>query len=235
MVDILDLGGILDIQQVPLAAGVLTRIAVPANARLYILSTGACTLLFGARQANTSLIVTPPVQALGTLTSVGVFTGGETVTIGTTVYTFRAALSSGPTIPYEVLIGANQTASHLNLASAINDSGVRGTDYSLGTVEHPTVWASSQTGTTTVVKAKRPGTAAAQNSIATTETGANVSWGGGTLASGAGSNGELDIAANTPYILHSPAPGAFTTRSNAVVDLSILGTGTNVLTVAILQ
>ncbi len=121
--------------------------------------------------------------AAATLTSTGVFSPAETVTIGSRTYTFRAALSTGPTIPNEVLIGANQTASHLNLKKAVNGEATAGTEYSTGTVIHPTITALSSDGTHTIFNAKTPGTAG--NALVSTETCALASFAAGTFASGA--------------------------------------------------
>lgn len=118
-------------------------------------------------------------KAVSVFTSSGVLQNNETVTIGTTVYTYKTA---APAAPYEVLIGANQTASHLNLLRAITAGAGAGSLYGTGTVAHPSVTATASDGTTTTIEALTAGTAA--NSIATTETAANASWPGATMNSG---------------------------------------------------
>lgn len=60
-------------------------------------------------------------QCTGTTT--GVFSDGETITINGVVLTLKTALSAGPAIAGEVLIGANAAASLTNLAAAINAPG----------------------------------------------------------------------------------------------------------------
>jgi Phage tail tube protein len=129
--------------------------------------------------------VTPDdsVKALGTLTATVNFANAETVTIGTKVYTFQTTLTN---VDGHVDIGATLTASLLNLLRAINNSGgVPGTDYAASTEAHPSVSAISSNATTLVVRALTGGTSG--NSIATTETCTNASWGAATLASGANS------------------------------------------------
>jgi hypothetical protein len=123
---------------------------------------------------------TTGVKATGTLTTTDAPSDTNTVTIGTTVYTFVDALSTGPTVPYEVLIGT-ETVSNANLAAAINGGAGIGTTYSTGTEAHPDVTATS-TAHTVVITANVSGTAA--NSIATTETHANGSWGGVVMSGG---------------------------------------------------
>ena len=118
-------------------------------------------------------------KAVSVFTSTGALGNNETVTIGSTVYTYKTALTPAA---YEVLIGANQTASHLNLLRAITAGAGSGTLYGAGTVAHPSVTATASDGTTTTIEALVAGTAA--NSIATTETCANASWPGATMNSG---------------------------------------------------
>lgn len=118
-------------------------------------------------------------KATGTLTSSGNFTDTQTVTIGSKVYTFQTTLTN---VDGNVLIGADRTASHANLKAAINLEAGAGTTYAAAMTIHPTVTATSANATTTVVKAKSAGTAG--NSIASTETQSNASWGGATLSGG---------------------------------------------------
>lgn len=121
--------------------------------------------------------------ATGTLTSTGTApANNDTVTIGDVTYTFKTALSSAPTVANEVLIGASASIALDNLKAAINDAGgTKGTTYSFGTVAHPQVTAGTKTATTLVVDAKFKQIG---NTVATTETSSQLSWGGATLASG---------------------------------------------------
>lgn len=188
-----------------------TRQCLPSGDYYLITGTAACWIRFGDNNV-TAAANTADTAAAGTLTNATSFSDGETVTIGTTVYTFKTSLSVTPTA-YEVLIGANVAASHTNLAKAINDSGTAGTHYGTGTVIHPTVSASA-TATTTVVTAKTPGTAG--NAIATTETSATGSWGAATLASGAnGVYQNIALPAGAVLVLAKP-PGALMTHIAAI-------------------
>lgn len=120
------------------------------------------------------------VKATQVLTASDVFSDGETVTVGDKTYTFVDALSGAAN---EVLIGASAAASLDNLKSAINASAGAGTTYGLGTVANPNVTATTNTDTEQTVEAYRVGTYG--NSIATTSTCADATWGAATLASGA--------------------------------------------------
>lgn len=130
------------------------------------------------------------VMATGTLTSAGVIADAETVTIGTKVYTFQDTLTD---VDGNVHVGADAEGSLANLFAAINlsndgESAVgAGTDYAASMTRNAFVVAISKTATTLVVGS--PG--ACGNLVASTETGLNISWGGGTLSGGSGNIGKL--------------------------------------------
>lgn len=84
--------------------------------------------------------------------------------------------------PWNVAVGATTADSVQNLYDAINDSGVAGTAYSTALTEHATVRAHQTTSSAVYVSAKTAG--AGGNSIATTETGANMAWDAATLQNG---------------------------------------------------
>lgn len=119
--------------------------------------------------------------ATSTLTSTGTFTDTQTVTIGGKVYTAQTTLTD---VDGNFLIGADQTASHLNLLRAINLGAGAGTLYATSTTIHPLVTATSSDGTHTIIKAKVAG--AQGNLITTTETLTNASWTSTVMASGSG-------------------------------------------------
>jgi hypothetical protein len=135
--------------------------------------------------------VTPASAAASlVLTISGIPADGDTVTIGTTVYTFKTALT--PTT-YEVLIGASAATACANLEDAINATGDAGTSYASGTLAHPSVTADSTSSTVTVT-ASTVGTGG--NAIAAAETGANLSWAGGAVFLASGRDGQtVDLTA----------------------------------------
>lgn len=129
--------------------------------------------------AKTFTVTAANVAATGTLTLTGNVTADDTVTIGSTVYTFKAT----PSAAFEVDVGATASDSLDNLIAAINAGAGAGTAYGTGTTAHPTVTAAAGSGDTMVVTAITAGTGG--NSIATTETiASNGSWGAATLAGG---------------------------------------------------
>lgn len=111
---------------------------------------------------------------------------GSTVTIGSRVYTFKTALSSGPAIANEVLINSTADAALLNLARAINLTGTIGTDYATGTLANTDVSSSaSVTSHSITVTALNGGTAAnALVTLASTGTASHMTWTGATMGDG---------------------------------------------------
>lgn len=133
------------------------------------------------------------VYADETLTSTGTNpANNDTVTIGpvtregavvagtTVVYTFKTTLTGAAN---EIKIAASAALTLDNLKCAINDSGCsEGTDYGTGTTAHPVANATTNTDTTQLVVANIPGSA--ENSIVSTESSAQLSWGAATLTGG---------------------------------------------------
>jgi flagellar hook protein FlgE len=124
---------------------------------------------------------TAATAATGTLTVTGNAANNETVTIGTTTYTFVTALSTGPTVPDQVLIGLTAADTLANLAAAVNGGAGIGTTYSTGTVADASVTATAS-ATTLSLSASAPGSTG--NSIAATTTMANGTFGAATLTGG---------------------------------------------------
>lgn len=120
--------------------------------------------------------------ATGTLTSDATAPAdGDTVTIGTQVYTFKTALTAATTA-FEVLIGASAAAALTNLKAAINLAAGGGTTYGSLTPANTKVVAGTLTATTLLLTALISGTVG--NATATTETSAHLSFGAATLTGG---------------------------------------------------
>lgn len=126
--------------------------------------------------------------AIGILTATGAISDGDVVRIDGVYYrlssgTLDASSPAGTAAnPWRVLIGGSVAATLENLFNAINGSGVAGTAYSTALTAHATASAYVYTSTTISVRAVTTGLAG--SSIVTTETGANLSWGGGTMSGG---------------------------------------------------
>lgn len=140
--------------------------------------------------------------ATNTLTSTGTaVASGDTVTINTTVYTARTALTGGGGVANEVLIGsvADGSAFLVNLKKAINGTGTPGTDYGVGTVANTEVVADAIAATTLKIWARTLGTT--PNTYATTESSTQLSWADTTLGGGTGASDPGVTAAGATFTL----------------------------------
>ena len=160
--------------------------------------------------------------AIGHLQASGAVANADTVTIDGVYYkwtngsvdTGTPAGTSGS--PWLVNLGASTAEALTNLYRAINNDGTAGTDYSTALVDHPTVAGYSVAAADLYVTARTAG--AAGNSIAVSETGANIAWAAGTLSGGGADQlrqvgmpldlGAVSIAHFNSYIIVIPAQDA---------------------------
>jgi phage tail sheath protein FI len=122
---------------------------------------------------------TEAIQATGTLTMTANALDTETVTIGAKTYTFQTVLTN---VDGNVLIGATASDSLDNLIAAIMLGSGSGTLYAAATTAHPTAGAIAGVGDTMIAYALVGGVAG--NTLATTQTLTNGTWGGATMAGG---------------------------------------------------
>lgn len=126
--------------------------------------------------------------ASGTLTAVGAIANGDVIRIGSIYYQWTTGSVDAGTPagtlanPWLVALGASNTIALANMRSAVNDTGTAGTTYSTALVAHTLVVATSSSSSTLSVRAVTAGSGG--NSIATTETGAQIGWGAATLQGG---------------------------------------------------
>lgn len=134
-------------------------------------------------------VYTKDSEAIGHLNATGAIASGDVVVIAGVYYKWTSgsvdtgtpAGTSGA--PWLVALGASNADALKNMYYTINaDEGTPGTDYSTLTTANPSVRATQYTSSDLYVAAQDPGTAG--NVITTTETGANIAWGGGTLSGG---------------------------------------------------
>lgn len=141
------------------------------------------------------------IQAKGTLTA-STISIGDTVTIGAKAYLY---VVSGASADGEINIGADTTSSLLRLLKAINLSGIVGVDYGASMTIHPTSVAISSVATNLVAGFASGG--AAGNSEVTTETGAAMAWGSGTMTGGVDDGALMNniyINPEYPGSIHTP-------------------------------
>lgn len=169
---------------------------------------------------------TTPIAATGILTLTGNAIAAETVTIGAKTYTWRAAVT---TTANEVKIGATASDSIDNLIAAVTAGAGSGTVYGSATTVNLTASASAGAGDTMTVTALTAGTSG--NSIVTTETMANGSFGGGTLSGGAVGASTIIATRKSATILAS-APVSYYSN-DATLNISLdNGTCTGITTAA---
>jgi len=136
--------------------------------------------IMGVQLYGAGTTVLAGTQAVGVLTLTGQPLDTETVTIGTTVYTFQTSLTD---VDGNVLIGASASDSLDNLIAAINLGAGAGTLYATATTANTDVTAAAGAGDTMDVTAIAGGTVG--NAIDSTETLTNGSWGAVVLENGA--------------------------------------------------
>ncbi len=163
------------------------------------------------------------VQASGTLTLTANFANNDTVTIGNVTYTLQTTLVDSAN---NVLIGASASASIDNIVLAVTAGSGAGTNYGSGTVANPLATAAAGAGDTMTVTAVLSGTQG--NSVATTETSANASFGGATLSGGVNGAGwtQLEFTPATARDAGIPDPINDTVRLASVQTLSLQAPGT---------
>lgn len=194
---------ITETQLVKLGAGEVYGVVINSHSSGTLALYDGVDNTAGAAATGTFTIdtaLTPAKFPESVLTSTGTAPAdGDTVTIGSRVYTYKTALSTGPTVAYEVLIGASAAAALDNLKSAINATAGEGTTYSTGTVAHPSVVATDNTDTTQKVISTTIGTG--DNSLATTESSAQLSWADTTLGGGTGSSVAGVATADATFVI----------------------------------
>lgn len=127
------------------------------------------------------------VHATGVFTVTDNFDDTETITIAGKVYTINATVG---TSDGSVDLGTDAEGTLANLAAAIDlnptggETGVADADYASGMTINPDVIVVSVTATVLTVRSKAPGTVG--NSLVSTDTHGEGSWGASTLANGAG-------------------------------------------------
>lgn len=122
----------------------LIRSAYPGLQRITVVNAGVggvCAYNFSGEQSGAYVYAAANANA------------DDTITVDGQVYTFKASASAA----YEVTIGGTAALTATNLLRAIN---LESTGWGAGTVQHPTVFAPSQTGSTyNLLRSRRTGTA----------------------------------------------------------------------------
>jgi len=125
---------------------------------------------------------------------------GDTITIGSTTYRFKDTLAQEG----DIKIGGDGSTTLGNLVKAIMQTGVQDTDYDV-TSAHSTVTAVDNDPEIAITTSVAPSQwATIGNTIATTESADNYSWGGATLSGGtdssAGGAGTIQVDDTYLYV-----------------------------------
>jgi hypothetical protein len=182
-----------------------------------------------------AITVPAGAYAAGTLSGTVNYADGDTVTIGSTVYTMKSPFVDAA---FNVDASVSLLATMQNLYDAINLTGTPGSQYGTATTIHPTAQATSVGATSVTIRAKVTGTAG--NAIVTLSSVADPAWAAATLAGGAGDVSVLTLVPDqlpTWTLGKVAAIGSVTTRGtvcayNATFGLHSLAevSGSNALT-----
>lgn len=145
----------------------------------------------------------------------------DTVRIDNTYYKFtNASVNAGAPAgtlanPWLVALGVSDTTAWTNLADAIGNVGTPGTQYSTALTANTSVTVTLRTGGAISIRSNFIG--ALGNATITTETGAGIAWGAGTLTGGGAPAltqietpddvGIVDLAYIASYVVLVPAQG----------------------------
>jgi hypothetical protein len=127
-------------------------------------------------------------KAIGTLTFTAQPANLDVVLMNTTYYQFvTSSVDTGTpagtlAFPWKVLIGATLAGSIANLGNAVGATGTPGSTYSTALIANPDIQQRRAEPLRLIVEAKVAGTGG--NSYPTTDTGATMAWGNGTLQNG---------------------------------------------------
>lgn len=157
-------------------------------------------------------------KALGHLQATGTVANNDTVRIGNTYYKWTNADVNAGTPdgtsgnPWLVNLGAGNGPALSNLFAAIGATGEAGVTYSTALTAHTLVEPLSVSTNDLFIGALDAG--AGGNGIVTTETGAGISWGAGTLGGGGGEQlrqvavpddlGAISVATINRYVIVVP-------------------------------
>jgi hypothetical protein len=182
-------------------------------------------------------VITVPAGAYasGVLSGTINYADGDTVTIGSTVYTMKSPFVDAA---FNVDASVSLAATMQNLHDAINLTGTPGSQYGTATTIHPTVTCTSSNATSASIRAKVTGTAG--NLIVTTSSVADPAFGAAKLTSGAGDVNVLTLAPDqlpTWTLGKIAAIGSVTTRGTVcaynanfgVNDPAVVVSGSNAI------
>ena len=153
----------------------------------YVFKNGYAGTVRGA-----DLIVSENLTGEAVLTDSGTFSDGETFIINGVTFTMKTALSSGPAVAGEIVIGADLAASMTNIAAALNAPGTTTATFTaLSAADQETIAdlniTATKTATTVTIVAVGSGR------LTLSETGGSTSWSSNFIHSYFGKKGAIDV------------------------------------------
>lgn len=146
---------------------------------------------YAGTTGQAELYVSENLTGSATLTDSGTYGDGETFTINGVVFTMKTALSSGPAIAGEIVIGADLAASCTNIAAALNAPGTTSSTFTalsaadLLTFNALNITATDDTTYNTI-------TALGSGRLVLSETGASTAWSLNCIHAYFGKKGAID-------------------------------------------
>lgn len=127
------------------------------------------------------------------LTDSGTFSDGETFTIGSVTFTMKTALSSGPAIAGEIVIGSDLAASMTNIAAAVNDPNTTSATFTALSATNANLITDTYKLTATASATTVTFVAMGAGRLVLAETGGSTSWSSNFLHCYFGKKGAIDV------------------------------------------
>jgi hypothetical protein len=131
-------------------------------------------------------VYTDEGHAMAHLQVSGAIANNDTIRLDDVYYKWTSGSVAGGTgtvgTPWLVALGASNAEAMQNMYEALTLTGTAGTTYTTGLTAHPTVRATSYNSADLYIEAIDPGTGG--NAYESTETGANIAFGGATFSGG---------------------------------------------------
>lgn len=148
---------------------------------------------YAGKISTAEIYVSENLTGEAVLTDSGTFSDGETFTINGVVFTMKTALSSGPAVAGEIVIGADLAASMTNIAAALNAPGTTSATFTaLSAADQATITAlkltATASATTVTIVCKGSGR------LTLAETGGSTSWSKNFIHCYFGKKGAIDLA-----------------------------------------
>jgi hypothetical protein len=147
---------------------------------------------YAGKVSSAEVYVSENLTGEAVLTDSGTFSDGETFIINGVTSIMKTALSSGPAVAGEIVIGDNLAASMTNIAAALNaPSTTSATFTTLSAADAATIIAlkitATAAATTTTIVAKGSGR------LTVSETGGSTSWSKNVIHAYFGKKGAIDV------------------------------------------